>query len=94
MRAVIVDGLLVLAVLSELVCVVGVLASATVYDRLHYAGATTSLAPFFILAAVAIRQPHPYTSPVWNALFDAVALFVLNNALAHSVARVARSKEV
>jgi monovalent cation/proton antiporter MnhG/PhaG subunit len=93
-RAVIVDALLVLAVLSELVCVVGVLASATVYDRLHYAGATTSLAPFFILAAVAIRQPHPYTNPVWNALFDAVALFVLNNALAHAVARVARSKEV
>jgi monovalent cation/proton antiporter MnhG/PhaG subunit len=93
-RAVIVDALLLLAVLCELVCVAGVLASATVYDRLHYAGATTSLAPFFILVAVAIRQPHPYTSPVWNALFDAVALFLLNNALAHAVARVARRREV
>jgi len=35
-RAAIVDVLLVLTVLSELICVVGVLASATLYERLHY----------------------------------------------------------
>jgi monovalent cation/proton antiporter MnhG/PhaG subunit len=87
-----VDTLLALAVLCELICVLGVLASATVYDRLHYSGATTSVAPFLLLAAIALRQPHPYTAPVWNALFTAVALFVLNNVLSHAIARVARAR--
>jgi monovalent cation/proton antiporter MnhG/PhaG subunit len=93
-RAAVVDVLLVLAVLCELICVVGVIASATVYDRLHYSGATTSLAPFLLLVAIALRQPHPYTNPVWNALFDALALFVLNNVLSHAIARVARMRGV
>lgn len=92
MRALIVDVLLVLTVLCELICVAGVLAGATVYDRLHYSGATTSVAPFLLLVAVALRQPHPYTSPVWNALFDALALFALNNVLSHAVARAARAR--
>jgi hypothetical protein len=38
--------LLALAVLCEVVCVVGVVAGATTYDRLHYAGATTAVARF------------------------------------------------
>lgn len=94
MRAVVVDSLLVLTVLCELVCVLGVLVSATVYDRLHYSGATTAFAPFLLLVAIALRQPHPYTNPVWNALFDAFALFVLNNVLSHAIARVARARGV
>jgi monovalent cation/proton antiporter MnhG/PhaG subunit len=93
-RTAAVDTLLLLAVVSELICVLGVFASASIYDRLHYAGATTSLAPFFVLAAVAIRQPHPYTAPVWNALFVAVALFALNNVLSQAIARVAKQREL
>jgi multisubunit Na+/H+ antiporter MnhG subunit len=93
MRTVLVDGLLVLVVLVELICVVGILASATVYDRLHYSGSTTVLAPLLALVAIALRQPHPYTAPVWNALFTAVVLFVLNNVLTHGIARVARQRE-
>jgi monovalent cation/proton antiporter MnhG/PhaG subunit len=93
MRTFAVDALLSLLVLSELICVVGIFASATVYDRLHYSGATTALAPFFALVAIALRQPHPYTNPVWNALFTAVTLFVLNNVLSHAIARVARQRD-
>jgi multisubunit Na+/H+ antiporter MnhG subunit len=92
MRAVVVDVLLALVVLSELVAVVGTIASATVYDRLHFSGATTAVAPSLVLAAIALRQPHPYTAPVWNALFAAVALFVLNNVLTHAIAQVARER--
>jgi monovalent cation/proton antiporter MnhG/PhaG subunit len=92
-RTAVVDAALVLAVASELVCVAGVLASATVYDRLHYAGATTALAPFLVLVAIAVRQPHPYTNPVWNGLFTAVVLFALNNVLSHAIARVARQRD-
>ena len=93
MRTVVVDAALVLAVLCEALCVVGVLASATVFERLHYSGATTSLAPFLVFVAIAVRQPHPYTSPVWNGLFTAVTLFALNNVLSHAIARVARQRE-
>jgi multisubunit Na+/H+ antiporter MnhG subunit len=92
-RTVVVDALLVLTVLAELICVVGIYASATVFDRLHYSGSTTVLAPLFALVAIAVRQPHPYTTPVWNALFTAVALFTLNNVLSHGIARVARQRE-
>ena len=91
MRAVAVDVLLALTVLSELICVVGVLASATVFERLHYSGSTSSVGPFLLLAAVAIRQGHAY-NPVWNALFDAVVLFTLNAALSHGIARVSRQR--
>jgi multisubunit Na+/H+ antiporter MnhG subunit len=93
-RTVAVDVLLAVTVLAELVCVVGVLAGATVYDRIHYAGATTSVAPFLVFVAILLRQPHPYTNPVWNALFVAVTLFVLNGILTHAVARVVRQREV
>jgi multisubunit Na+/H+ antiporter MnhG subunit len=93
-RTAAVDALLAAAVLSELVCVLGFFVCATFYERLHFAGATTAVAPFLVLAAVAVRQPHPYTSPVWNALFVAVAVFVLNNVLTHAIARVARLREL
>ena len=93
MRAILVDLMLALVVCTELVCVLGVLAAGTVYDRLHFSGATTALAPACALVAVALRQPHPYTTPVWNALFVAVTLFALNNVLSHGIARVARQRE-
>ena len=94
MKAIVVDILLVATVSAELLCVVGVLAGATVYDRIHYAAATTSLPPVLVFVAIVLRQPHPYTSPVWNALFVAVTLFVLNGVLTHAVARVARQREM
>jgi multisubunit Na+/H+ antiporter MnhG subunit len=92
-RTAVVDVALGLAVGCEAVCVLGVLGSATVYERLHYAGATTAVAPFLVLVAVVLRQPHPYTNPVWNGVFTAVVLFALNNVLSHAVARVALRRE-
>jgi multisubunit Na+/H+ antiporter MnhG subunit len=92
-RAVVVDLMLALTVASEALCVAGVFAGATVYDRLHYAGATTSVPPFLVFVAVLLKQPHPYTNPVWNALFVALALFFLNGILTHAIARVARQRE-
>jgi multisubunit Na+/H+ antiporter MnhG subunit len=92
-RAVVVDALLAATVLSEALSVLGVFAGATIYDRLHYAGATTSVPPFLVFVAVLLKQPHPYTNPVWNALFVALALFFLNGVLTHAIARVARQCE-
>jgi multisubunit Na+/H+ antiporter MnhG subunit len=93
MRAVVVDALLAATVAGEALCVLGVLLGATVYDRLHYASATTSVPPFLVFAAVLLKQPHPYTNPVWNALFVALTLFLLNGVLTHAIARVARQRE-
>jgi multisubunit Na+/H+ antiporter MnhG subunit len=92
-KTLVVDTALVLVVVSELVCVAGVLASETVFDRLHYSGATTAVAPALVVVAIALRQPHPYTAPVWNALFVAVVLFALNNVLSHAIARVAPRRD-
>jgi multisubunit Na+/H+ antiporter MnhG subunit len=85
-----VDILLLLAVLCEVVCVAGVIFSATVYDRLHYAGATTAVAPFLVMAAMIVEEG--YYQATWNAIFVAVALFVLNAVLTHATARVARGR--
>jgi multisubunit Na+/H+ antiporter MnhG subunit len=52
---VVVDVLLVLGVLGEVVCVAGVLLMRTTFDRLHFVGASTVPA-FFFLAAVLVRE--------------------------------------
>ena len=83
--------LLALAVLAQVVCVVGVVAGSTVYDRLHYSGASTTIAPFLVFAAVVVEEGTH--NPSWNAGFVAVALFVLNAVLTHATARVARNRE-
>jgi multisubunit Na+/H+ antiporter MnhG subunit len=90
-RPLAVDVLLALAVAAEVVCVLGILLSATVYDRLHFSGATTAVAPFLVLAALAVDEGA--TTPTWNGVFDAVALFALNAVLTHATARVARQRE-
>jgi multisubunit Na+/H+ antiporter MnhG subunit len=87
-----VDILLALALASEIVCVVGIFCSATVYDRLHFSGATSAVAPLLVMAAMVVEQG--YYDPAWNAIFDAVALLVLNAALTHATARVARQREL
>lgn len=90
MSSVSVDVLLALAVASELVCVLGVLLSATVYDRLHYSGASSAVAPLLLLAALAVEEG--VKDPTWNGLVDAAALLFLNAALTHATARVARRR--
>jgi multisubunit Na+/H+ antiporter MnhG subunit len=92
-RTIAVDTLLAVTVAGEALCVLGLCLGATVYDRLHYAGATSSVPPFLVFVAVLLKQPHPYTNPVWNALFVAVTLFLLNGVLTHAIARVARQRE-
>ena len=92
MRPLSVDILLALALFTEVVCVAGALLGATIYDRLHYTGATTSVAPFLVLAAIVVEQSDH--TPTWNAAFVAVVLFSANNVLSHAIARVARQREL
>lgn len=90
MKPLSVDILLFLAVLTEVVCVLGVLLSATVFDRLHYSGATTAVAPLLVVAALGVEEG--VKDPTWNGVVDAIALLVLNSVLTHATARVARRR--
>ena len=82
--------LIAAAVTGELLCCVGLVVMRTVYDRVHYAMAATSVPPFLIAIAVLIEEG--WTQPGINALVVALALFVTSPVLAHATARAARSR--
>jgi multisubunit Na+/H+ antiporter MnhG subunit len=86
----VVDSLLVLAVASAAVCVLGLLAGRAAIDRLHYAGAATSVPPALIAAAVVADQG--ISAPSLNAIVVALLLLVLGSVLTHATARVARGR--
>ena len=71
MRTVVVDAALVLAVVCELICVVGVAAGATVYDRIHYSGAKLdTLAPALQAQGWEIEDSQPGSVTVRQDLAD------------------------
>ncbi len=84
----IVDVLLALGVTAEVLCVLGFVVMRTVYDRLHYVGASTAVGPFFILAALLVREG--FSSEGIEAAAAVAILFLLNPMLVHATARAAR----
>jgi multisubunit Na+/H+ antiporter MnhG subunit len=87
-----VDVLLALGVAAELLCVAGVLVMRTTLDRLHYAGAATSVPALLVLAATLVRE-HLSAAGL-QALAAVGLLFLLNPALLLLTARAAwRSDE-
>jgi monovalent cation/proton antiporter MnhG/PhaG subunit len=84
-----VDVLLVLGVAAELLCVLGLALTRTVFDRLHYAAAATTVGPFLILAAVLGKEG--LTGPGLDAIAAVGLLFLAGPVLAHAIARAARS---
>jgi multisubunit Na+/H+ antiporter MnhG subunit len=86
-RTIVVDLLLGLGVATELVCCLGVLAMRTALDRLHYAGAGSSLPPLFIGAAVVVEEK--LNSSGITAIVVALALVLLNGALTSATGRAA-----
>ena len=83
-----VDVLLGLGVAAELLCVGGVLVMRTVFDRLHYAAAATSLPALLVLAAVLVRE-HLSAGGL-EAIAAVFLLLLLNPALVIATARAAR----
>ena len=86
----VVDLLVGLGVAGELLCALGLVLMRDVFDRLHYAMASTTVPPFLIAAAVLVEED--WTQPGINALVVAVALFLVNPMLAHATARAARAR--
>jgi monovalent cation/proton antiporter MnhG/PhaG subunit len=87
-RDLIVDVLLAVGVGAELACAIGVATMRTVFDRLHYAAAGTTIGPFLILAALLTRTG--FTSQGLEAIAAVVILFLANPALVNATARAAR----
>ena len=91
MANVAVDVLLTLGVAGELLCVVGVVIMRTVYARLHYAAAATTVPAWLVLAAVVVRE-H-VSSGGLQAIGAVAILFLLNPLLVMATARAAREYE-
>jgi monovalent cation/proton antiporter MnhG/PhaG subunit len=83
-----VDVFLVLGVACQFVCCVGVFVFRDVFDRLHYAGAGTTLGPLLIGAAVLVRQTT--SAAGITAMLVMAIVVVLGPALVIATARAAR----
>jgi monovalent cation/proton antiporter MnhG/PhaG subunit len=87
-----VDALLALGTACQLVCCVGLLAARDAFDKLHYAGAASSLGPILILAAILVR--HGLTAPGLASMVAVGMVVVLNPVVVHATAGAARRLEV
>ena len=87
-----VDVLVALGVAIQLACCVGLLAMRKAIDRLHYAGAATTVGPALIAAAVCVEEGL-FTTNGLNAIAVAVLLALLGAALAIGTARAIRLRD-
>ena len=87
-RDLLVDFLLAFGVGAQLACAIGVAVMRTVFDRLHYAGAATTVGPFLILIALLVRTG--FTSQGLEAIAAVAILFLANPAVINATARAAR----
>jgi multisubunit Na+/H+ antiporter MnhG subunit len=84
----IVDVLLAIGVAAELLCCVGVAVMRTPFDRLHYVGAGATVGPFFILAALLVREGFGQVG--LDGIAVVVLLFLAGPLVVHATARAAR----
>jgi multisubunit Na+/H+ antiporter MnhG subunit len=90
--AVTVHVLVWLGVAVELVCCVGLAAMRNAIDRLHYAGAATTVGPALIAAAVCVQE-GAFTTNGLDVIATALLLSVLGAALTFATARTIRLRE-
>lgn len=84
----VVDVLLGLAVAGELLCALGVAVMRTVYDRLHYVGAASTLPPLLVLAALLLREG--LSSQGLQSIAAVGILCLASPIVVHAIARAAR----
>jgi multisubunit Na+/H+ antiporter MnhG subunit len=78
-----------LGVAAELLACLGLLAMRNAIDRLHYAGAGTTLGPALLAAAVCVREGFVSAQGL-AAVLIAVVLALAGSALGTATARVIR----
>jgi monovalent cation/proton antiporter MnhG/PhaG subunit len=90
-RQVAVDVLLALTVLLQLVSAVGLLAMPNLFDRIHYLGPASAVAPWLLAAAVVVTERLNHQGIV--TLLLALFLAVFQPMVTHATARAARIRE-
>jgi multisubunit Na+/H+ antiporter MnhG subunit len=90
--AVAVHILVWLGVAIELVCCAGLVAMRNAIDRLHYAGAATTVGPALIAAAVCVEE-GVFTTNGLDAIGTALLLALLGGVLGVTTARAIRLRE-
>jgi multicomponent Na+:H+ antiporter subunit G len=87
----IIGALLALGVGVELACCLGVLLRRSAIDRLHFAGAGTTLGPLLIGAAVLVEES--VSSAGLNTILVVALLVVLGPVVTIATARLIRELE-
>jgi monovalent cation/proton antiporter MnhG/PhaG subunit len=83
--------LLVIGVAAEVVCCVGVLVMDDVFDRIHYAGASTTVGPLAIAAAMVVQET--LSTAGIKAILVALTLLITNPVVSQATARAARVRQ-
>ncbi len=92
MTDVLVWSLVVFGTVVQVLCVLGVLLARNPYDRLHFTGPASTVAPVAFALAVIVDE-GPVTQAGVKSVLTALALVVLNGVLVHATARAARIRE-
>ena len=90
MRAMIVNGGLGIGLAMAIATVIGLFASRTVYDRLHYTSLLTSIGSPCVGLAVCVNER--FGPGGWKALWISLVLFGMSSVLTHATARVERTR--
>lgn len=88
MSNVVVDVLLAIGVTAELLCCLGVAVMRTTADRLHYVSAGYTVGPFFVLAALLVREQLSQIG--LDSLAAVLLLFLIGPIVVHATGRVVR----
>ena len=90
--AVVVHVLVWLGVAIELACCVGLVVPRSAIDRLHFAGAATTVGPVLVAVAVCVEE-GVFTTNGLNSIAIALLLALLGGALGVATARTIRLRE-
>jgi multisubunit Na+/H+ antiporter MnhG subunit len=87
-KHVIVDVLLAAGVVAQLICCLGLLVARTAFDRLHYAGAASTVGPLLVMASILVDD-HTKAQGL-NTIAAVVVMLFAGPIVVHATARAAR----
>ncbi len=83
-----VEVLLAIAVVTALLCCLGLLVMPDFYERLHYMASVTTVSAFAVLIAVVIQEG--WGQATIKTILVCLVLLLINAILTHATARAAR----
>ncbi len=87
-----VQALVWLAVITSLVCCLGIVVMKDFFERLHYMATVSTVATVALLAAVVIEQGWGQAAVKMSLIV--IVLFLTNAVLTHATARAARVRKL